>query len=107
MTGIPAAAAGAPLAQTKGPDVERVGQDVGVQQHAVRGNFKAESAAGVGETDGKDHQTDERDADGRLPWHLSREEKDEASSTAADAPLPPSPPNDPGGAAGNLLDLSG
>ena len=32
---------------------------------------KAEAAAGVGEPDGEDHETAERDADGRRPWEES------------------------------------
>ncbi len=105
MSGIAVAGLGTPLAQAKGTDVERAGQDLDVQQHTVRGDQKADSAAGVGETDGEDHQTDDRDADGRLPWRIPASAK---KAPAADAAPPPPPsPKDASGQSGNLLDLSG
>jgi hypothetical protein len=105
MIGIAAAAAGTPLSQAKGTDLERTGQDVGAAQTAAQGQLKAESAAGVGQPDGQDHQSDDRDADGRLPWRIRRTKKEAPADE--DAPPAPSPPKDPAGAAGNLLDLSG
>ena len=42
-------------------------------------NEKAEAAAGVGEPDGEDHETAERDADGRRPW----EDQPEPEATPA------------------------
>ncbi len=104
MNAIAASVAGTPLAQTRGPDVERAGQDLGVQQHAVQGELTAESASGVGETDGEEHQTGERDADGRLPWKIQVADKE----TGDDEDVPAGPPaKDPAGQSGNLLDLSG
>ncbi len=105
MTGIAAGAAGTPLSQTKGTDAERAAQEAGASQHAARGQLKAESAAGVGEADGQEHQSDDRDANGRVPWRIRRVAKDAPADE--DAPSAPSPPKDPGGAAGNLLDVSG
>ena len=91
------------MAQTKGADQERAAQDVVAHQVGLRGQQKAESAAGVGEPDGADHQADDRDADGRLPWRLP-----EAKKRADDPAAPPAPgPKDPAGQSGNLLDLSG
>jgi hypothetical protein len=106
MSGIAVAGAlGTPLAQAKGTEVERAGQDLDVQQHAVRSGEKSDSAAGVGETDGEDHQTDDRDADGRLPWRIPASQK---KAPAADAAAPPPPsPKDTTGQSGNLLDVSG
>ncbi len=101
--GIVGSAAGSPLAQTKGADQERAAQDVAAHQGNVHGQLKAESAAGVGEPDMEDHQTDERDADGRLPWRFPDAKKDREDSSAA----PPPGPKDPAGQSGNLLDLSG
>ncbi len=105
MTGIAAGAAGTPLSQTKGTDLERTGQEVGAAQNAARGQLKAESAAGVGEADGQEHQSDDRDANGRVPWRIRRVAKDAPADE--NAPSAPSPPKDPGRAAGNLLDVSG
>ncbi len=104
MIGIAAGAAGTPLSQAKGTDIERAGQDVGATQSATRGQQKAESAAGVGEADGQDHQSDDRDADGRMPWRIPNAPEEAAADE--DAPPAPSPPKDPAGAAGNLLDLN-
>ena len=86
---------GTPLAQAKGTDVERAGQDLDVQQHTVRGELKADAAAGVGETDGEDHQTDDRDADGRLPWRIPASAKEGPGRRRAlprRLPLPRTPP---------------
>ena len=44
------------------------GIHVGVERRKVFFAQKAETAAGVGQPDGEDHETGERDADGRCPW---------------------------------------
>ena len=41
---------------------------------------KAEAAAGVGEPDGEDHETAERDGDGRRPWEDQPEPEADAGS---------------------------
>jgi hypothetical protein len=102
MGGVLASAAGAPLPQAKGTEVDQSQQADAAQLRQLAFERKAEAAAGVGETDGQDHETADRDADGRLPWKFIVEEK--KPPAAADA-APPAP--DPSGAAGNLLDLSG
>src|SRR3989304_1536162 len=102
LGGINVSAAGTPLAQAKGTDVERASQDVGAQHRNVVYEQKAEAAAGIGEADGEDHQTDERDADGRLPWQFPG--KNPASKDDANRP---SHNRDATGACGNLLDLTG
>ena len=102
--GIASAAAGSPLSQTKGADQDRAAQDVVAHQGGVRGQQKAESAAGVGEADGADHQADDRDADGRLPWRMpGAKKRPDDPSAASTAPGP----KDPAGQSGNLVDLSG
>jgi hypothetical protein len=102
MSGILASAAGSPLAQAKGTEVDQAEQTDAAQQRQSVFEKKAESAAGIGETDGQDHETSERDADGRLPWKYIPQE------TKPPEPAEPTPPPpDPSGAAGNLLDLSG
>jgi hypothetical protein len=96
-------AAGAPLAQTKGPEVERAQHASTVSEHQVQGQQKAETAAGIGQADGDDHQTGDRDADGRRPWELRRRGQPKRSA----APEVPPSPKDPSGQSGSLLDLNG
>jgi hypothetical protein len=99
-----AGAAGAPLAQTKGADVDRAPQDTAAAELQIQGEQRAETAAGIGETDGQDHQTAERDADGRRLWERAAKpaQPEDAEKTAEDLHG-----KDPTGASGNLLDLSG
>jgi len=107
LGGIAASAAGSPLAQTKGSDLERTQQDTAGQQRRVEADQKAENAAGIGEADGEDHETAERDADGRRLWEKPPQ------AEAADENKGDSPPSesrrskDSSGQRGNLLDLSG
>jgi hypothetical protein len=100
--GIAASVAGTSLAQAKGSEIERAGQDAGANERVAQSEQKAESAAGVGETNGQDHETSERDADGRLPWRMGQLPEKTADDAAA---APPS--KDSTGQSGNLLDLSG
>jgi hypothetical protein len=101
-TGIIAGTAGSPLAQTKGSEPERTQQAVGAQRRRVYHQQKAAAAAGVGEPDGEDHETADRDADGRRPWEEPGEPKDE------DAGSPDvRQGKDPSQQRGNVLDLSG
>jgi len=107
-----AAAAGVPLAQSKGTEVVRAGQDAGAQQRQVYTDLKADAAAGIGETDGQDHETAERDADGRRPWERpTPRNADEASADEASGDGSPSEQagrsKDATGAAGTQLDLTG
>lgn len=102
--GIIGSAAGSPLAQSKGSDTERALQDAAGQQRRISSEQKAESAAGIGETDGENHETAERDADGRRLW-----EGPQADGGASDSPSgeSESQSKDSSGQTGNLLDLSG
>ena len=61
-------------------------------------------AAGVGQTDGENHQTAERDADGRRLWEFSRRhgEQDAVHEEPRDPQV-----QDPTGQSGSMLDLSG
>jgi hypothetical protein len=79
LGGIYASAAGAQLAQSTGSDVDRVHQDATNKQRQVASQQQADSAAGIAETDGKDIESNDRDADGRRPWEFG----------------PPKPPVDP------------
>jgi len=94
--------AGSPLAQAHGSEAQRAQQDSSAQQRRVRSEQKAESAAGIGETNGEDHEAAERDADGRRPWEAPSD-KPQAEQPVADPPVS----KDASGQSGNLLDLSG
>lgn len=100
--GVAASAAGVQLAQTTGSDVDRNAQEVAGEVRKSDYQLKAEAAAGIGETDGENHESEDRDADGRRPWqnthHPSEEEGDESEDHQS---------KDASGQAGNLLDLSG
>jgi hypothetical protein len=97
----PASAAGSPLAQTKGADVERAQEEVGARRRRVYHERKAEAAAGVGEPDGEDHEAAERDADGRRPW------EDRPEAEPGDSPPIARQSKDPSQQSGNLLDMTG
>ena len=103
LSGLPASAAGTSLAQTRGGEVERTQHDAGAQQRRAQNEARAEAAAGIGQTDGENHETGERDADGRRPWEIARH----ASSDASPPPDVETPPRDPTGQSGTLLDLTG
>ena len=98
---IAASAAGSPLAQTKGSEAERVQKAVGAQRRQVYHDETAAAAAGVGQPDGEDHETDQRDADGRRPWEDQPEPEVVAGLPAARQS------KDPTQQSGNLLDLTG
>lgn len=105
--GIPGSAAGSPLAQTKGSEPERAQQDANAQQRRIESDQKAESAAGIGETDGEDHETGERDADGRRLWEEQPEKENAEAAEEDPGPPPQRQSKDATGQSGNLLDLSG
>ena len=105
--GIAGSVAGSPLAQTKGAEPERAQQDVGAQQRRIESDQKADSAAGIGETDGEDHETAERDADGRRLWEAPPEDSDAEQTEEQSGSPPPRQSKDTTGQSGNLLDLSG
>jgi hypothetical protein len=102
MAGLAAGAAATPSAQTTGSDVDRAEQATANQQRRVRNEVRAEQAAGIGQPDGDDHETAERDADGRQPWA--------APETPAPVSADQSAPRlskDASRQSGNLLDLTG
>jgi hypothetical protein len=92
------------LAQPFG-DTDRAQHDSGAQQSQLHSDLKAEQAAGIGQTDGEEHETEDRDGDGRRPWELPPKKK-EANSTEVVAETPP-PAKDPSGERGNSHDLTG
>ena len=111
LGGLMGSVAGTSLAQTKGSEVERAQQDQGAQQRQVKNETRAEAAAGIGETDGQDHETGERDADGRRLWErrgAARSKPDAPpDAAAAGVDTPPPRPADPTGQSGSQLDLTG
>ncbi len=101
---VAASAAGAPLAQTKGSELDRTHQDSAAHQRRVQTEQKAENAAGIGQTDGEDHQSDERDADGRLPWEVpNRPQPSNPEEPSSD----PTHPKEPTGTTGTHIDQLG
>jgi hypothetical protein len=101
--GVVASAAGA-AAQAGGADVQRARQDAIAQQRAVRTALQAEDAAGIAQTDGQEHETNERDADGRRPWEAAQQRPNPEDSAAS----PDAPPTsrDASGLSGSQLDLT-
>ena len=103
LGGLAGSAAGAPLAQTKGSEIERLQQAAAAQESHDRNTQRAENAAGVGEPDADDHEVEDRDADGRRPWEIPAYQEHAEQDDTPDLP----PLHDPNGHAGNVLDLSG
>jgi hypothetical protein len=100
MGGLPASVAGLPTAQAKGSEVDRGPQELAAGQRQAYHAQKAADAANVGQTDGEDHETADRDADGRLAWmpaDTARRKDDHAPPRSRDAT----------GQSGNFLDLTG
>ena len=106
LGGIIASVAGSQLAQSTGSDVERAHQDTVSKQRQAASQQQADSAAGIAETDGKDIESNDRDADGRRPWELGPPQP-----PAAAAEEPPQGPSvqskDASGNCGISLDVTG
>jgi hypothetical protein len=83
---------------------DRVRQETVDQQRQTESATQAELAAGIGQTD-EDHETSERDADGRLPWELTRRKPKSVGDNTS--PAFPSQVRDPQGISGTQLDLTG
>lgn len=104
--------AATPLSQSKGSDVDRAAQESNGQSGQASNAAKAESAAGIGATDGEEHGAAERDADGRRIWEKSPGKKKPTADLPAAPPADPdgTPPplsKDATGESGNQLDLTG
>lgn len=109
--GIIGGVAGSQVSQVKS-DADRVRAASDAQARAVDSQQQAEDAAGIGKTDGKNHETHDRDADGRRFWEPPPEPKDELSleangveSNTAGTSTPN--PVDLTGESGGQLDLTG
>jgi hypothetical protein len=107
--GIVGGAAGTPLSQVKQAEAERT-RAAADQQRKARADGLTESASDVGRADGENHESHDRDADGRLGYML-QEPPSEATAeadVATDDVLAVSPPaSDPSGISGSKLDLLG
>ena len=105
--GIVASAAGTPLSQTAGAEVERTQRDVASFQRQVDGDERTEQAAGIGQTDA-DQETTERDADGRRLWESQeKNERGKGDAPADDEQSLSKQSKDPTGQSGTKLDLTG
>jgi hypothetical protein len=103
--GVVASAAGTGMAQASGSDAVRSRQAVANQQRQLESLAKADETAGIAKTDGEDQETNDRDADGRMPWHLGAVAQElQLDDAASDAPHPA---KDASGESGNQLDLTG
>jgi hypothetical protein len=107
LGGVAGSLAGSPLAQTKGAEPERAQQEAVAQQRRAESDQKADAAAGIGETDGEDHEAADRDADGRRPWEPPPEAKGTQQTEGQTDPAAQRQSKDAAGLSGNLLDLSG
>jgi len=105
LGGVPASVAGTSLAQAKGSESERASQDAVSQSRRAASAERAEMASGIGRADGEDHETAERDADGRRLWE--EPPGSQAEANPSDPTAPPRPGKDPTGQVGTLLDLTG
>jgi len=80
--------------------VERAEEELNARRR-INHLRKAEAAAGVSQPDGEDHQSAERDADGRQPSEAPAAPKGNVASSA------PRQSKDHRRQRGNLLDLTG
>jgi len=104
LGGLPTSAAGSPLAQNSGPEADRATQDASAEHRKIDGQQKASDAAGVGRTDGENHETDQRDADGRRPGQRTPGGPD---ATGVEDQSSPGSSEDALEGRGTRLDLSG
>ena len=106
---VAASAAGSPLSQTKGSEVERAEHQSANQARRTEADRQADNASGIGEADGEDHEAAERDADGRRLWEEPPKGQ-AAQPDEVETERPPAEPpvsRDSTGQSGNLLDLTG
>ncbi len=103
--GILGSVASTPLAQAKSADQQSADNTVG-HQRQVDAAANAEAAAGIGKTDGDNHEASERDADGRKLWE-NGVGKPKAAKAIGETPVEISLSKDASGNSGNTLDLVG
>jgi hypothetical protein len=109
--GIVGGFAGAPLSQAKSAEAEK-NREAAAQQAQVRADERAEASSGIGRADGENHESHDRDADGRLGYFqqptANPEEQNSVEGPGDDNVLH-APPQavDPNGVSGSRLDLTG
>jgi hypothetical protein len=104
LVGLAGSVAATQLAQTAGSEIERGHQAADSQERRVENEQRAESAGGIGEADGDNHETSERDADGRRLWERSAQNSQTGPSQTGDASRVS---KDASRQSGNLVDLTG
>ncbi len=104
LSGIAGSVAGTSLAQTRGSEIDRAQQENTARELRTHSAQKAEMAAGIGQADGDNHQTSERDADGRRLWEFPQQHGEQDSGH--EEPHHPQG-QDPTGQSGNMIDLCG
>ncbi|MGC3970414.1 MAG: hypothetical protein QM775_24695 [Pirellulales bacterium] len=109
--GIIGGVAGSQVSQVRS-DADRVRATTDAQARAIDSQQQAEDAAGIGRTDGENHESHDRDADGRRFWEAPPEPKDELSVEGSNVeaegnPIPPTKAVDSSGQSGGQLDLTG
>ncbi len=102
----PASAAGRPWRSRKGRRAIARRRESAIHQRGVQYDAKADQAAGIGQTDGEEHTTEDRYGDGRQPWQLPAAGEPATDADNQDEEKPPAP-RDPSGPSGRLIDLSG
>ncbi|MFO7902635.1 MAG: hypothetical protein ACQESR_08265 [Planctomycetota bacterium] len=100
--GMAGSAAGSPLAQGRGSEVNRGQQETAEQSRQTQAAEKAEEAAGIGQTE-QDEEASDRDADGRRLWEHLPEGQDDEEEQSEERHLG----RDPTGQVGGHLDLDG
>ncbi len=96
-------AAGAPLAQSKGAEIDVSLHVSAAHQRHVSIAASSDSAASVAPLDGDDHFAEERSADGRQPWQRPIVSEDES---IVPPPCPTIPPLDPAESSGLRIDVT-
>jgi hypothetical protein len=104
--GMLGGAAGSPLSQSQGTDVNKAQQDTTDQSRKATSENKAEQASGVGQTE-HDEEASDRDADGRRPWEIGGRSPEDTGDDQANESETPQQSKDPSGTRGGQLDVSG
>ncbi len=104
LTSVLVSAAGSPLAQ-QSSEIDRNQTETAATQRKQFSAIKADRAAGIGETDGENHEINDRDADGRRLWEIDASPQ-QPTPTDQEVPLQVKHSLDPSGESGNRVDLT-
>lgn len=103
--GIVGSLAGAALVQ-KAAEVDKTQRDTADAARQTEAEARAESAAGIGQTE-EESQAGDRDADGRRLWERPPKKNAEEEQASTLSPQPTAPAKDPSGLSGGTLDITG